>query len=579
MRCSDPLVAALRLLRPRLPRLLLAVLMGVLSLGSALTLAGLSAWLITRAWQMPPVLDLSVAVVAVRALGISRGVFHYCERLASHDTALRAAGTARERIYARLAGGPVDAVMRRHSGELVARVGADVDELSDVLVRGVLPIGVAVVLSVAATSVVAVISPAAGAVLAGCLLIAGVLAPWLAARAVTAQETVATQHHCARDVATMTALEHAPELRVSGRLAEMITESQRRKRDWGHAIDRAAAPAAVATATPTAAMGVSVRGAVAAGIGLASTLAPTTVAVLMLLPLSAFEATTALPAAAVQLTRSRIAARRLLDLAGPNPPPGAVSTVSPNGAGRLVAADLRSGYPRAAATGPVTVTLEPGARLAVVGPSGSGKTALLMTLAGLLPPRAGCVALGGAPLDAINERELHRNIGFFGEDAHLFATKVRDNLLVARGDCGDDELRDALERVGLGRWLAGLPDGLATVLTGGAHAVSAGQRRRLLLARALISPAPIMLLDEPTEHLDGAAAEPILRALLDPGGGLVAPERTVVVATHHLPGDVGCPTLEIDACSWEPTLVIAAAGGSYAAAELADPARIRRRIT
>jgi ATP-binding cassette subfamily C protein CydC len=337
----------------------------------------------------------------------------------------------------------------------------------------------------------------------------------------------------------MIALEHAPELRVSGRLAEMITESERRQRDWGHAIDRAA------------------------GIGLASTLAPTTVAVLMLLPLSAFEATTALPSAAVQLTRSRIAGR-LLELAGPNPPPGVVSTVSPDGAGRVAAVDLCSGYGRAATTGPVTVTLQPGARLAVVGPSGSGKTALLMTLAGLLPPRAGSVALDGAPLDAINERELRTNIGFFAEDAHLFATTLGDNLLVARGDCGDDELRGALERVGLAAWLAGLPDELATVLTGGAQAVSAGQRRRLLLARALISPAPIMLLDESTEHLDGAAAEPILRALLDPSGGLVAPERTVVVATHHLPGDVGCPTLEIDACSWEPTLVIAAAGGSYA---------------
>ena len=100
----------LTLLRPRLPRLLLAIGLGVLALGSALALAGVSAWLITRAWQMPPVLDLTVAVVAVRALGISRGVFGYCERLASHDTALRAAGTARERLYMRLARGPVDVV-------------------------------------------------------------------------------------------------------------------------------------------------------------------------------------------------------------------------------------------------------------------------------------------------------------------------------------------------------------------------------------------------------------------------------------------------------------------------------------
>src|SRR6201990_1974909 len=117
------------LLRPRLPRLLLAVVLGVLSLGSALALAGISAWLITRAWQMPPILDLSVAVVAVRALGISRGVFGYCERLASHDTALRAAGTARARLYRELAEGPADVVMRLPEGDIASRVGSSVDEL------------------------------------------------------------------------------------------------------------------------------------------------------------------------------------------------------------------------------------------------------------------------------------------------------------------------------------------------------------------------------------------------------------------------------------------------------------------
>src|SRR5882724_4962484 len=98
---SDPaaIATAAKLLRPRLPGLLTAIALGVLSLGSALALAGVSAWLITRAWQMPPVLDLSVAVVAVRTFAISRGVLHYCERLASHDTALRAAGSARTGIY------------------------------------------------------------------------------------------------------------------------------------------------------------------------------------------------------------------------------------------------------------------------------------------------------------------------------------------------------------------------------------------------------------------------------------------------------------------------------------------------
>lgn len=470
------------LLQPRLPRVAMAVAFGVGSLGSALALAGVSAWLITRAWEMPPVLHLTVAVVCVRALGISRGVLGYCERLASHDTALRAAGSAREQLFLRLATGPVDAVMRRHSGDLVARVGSNVDELADVLVRAVVPACVAAVLGVAAVAVIAVISPAAAAVLAGCLLIAGVIAPAVSARAASAAESVAVEHHSHRDTAVMLALEHAPELRVSGKLAGIIAEAGDEQRRWGHAIDRAAAPAAMAAAAPTAAMGVSVLGALLAGISLADTVAPTTLAILMLLPLSAFEATAALPGAAVALTRARIAARRLLAL---------TDSGNDDGARRPTIAPLE---------------LQPGDRVAVVGPSGCGKTTLLMHTPGV----------------------------FFAEDAHLFSTTVRDNLLVARGDATDDELRQALLRSGLGCWLDGLPDGLSTVLVGGAAAVSAGQRRRLLLARALISTATTLLLDEPTEHLDASDARQLMIDLLTPGA-LFSAERTVVVATHHLP--------------------------------------------
>jgi ATP-binding cassette, subfamily C, bacterial CydC len=538
---------AARLLRPRLPRVLAAIALGVLSLGSALALAGVSAWLITRAWQMPPVLDLSVAVVAVRTFAISRGVLHYCERLATHDTALRAAGTARTQIYQRLAHGPAAAAARLHSGELVTRVGADVDELADVLVRALVPIGVAAVLAVAATAVVAVISPTAAAVLAICLLIAGLVAPRLAGGAAASQEEIARQHHSGRDTAAMLALEHAPELRVAGALAGVIAESQRRQRAWGDALDAAARPAAVAEAMPTAAIGASVLGAVVAGIGLAPTVAPTTLAVLMLLPLSAFEAMTPLPAAAVQLTRSRIAARRLLNLAPPHHPNGSEkpALAPPVGTGRLSAA-IRCGHPNAAQPPPVELDLAPGSRLAVTGPSGSGKTTLLMTLAGLMPPLEGQVTLDGTDLGQFDENQLPRAVSFFAEDAHIFATTVRDNLLVARGDCPDDELAAALGAVGLTEWLAGLPDGLSTVLIGGAQALSAGQRRRLLLARAIISPARIVLLDEPTEHLDATDAERLLVELLGPEPGLISADRTVIVATHHLPKRAGCRELRID---------------------------------
>ena len=541
-----PSESALDLLRPRLSRILAAIALGALSLGSALALAGVSAWLITRAWQMPPVLDLSIAIVAVRMFAISRGVLRYCERLATHDTALRAAGTARAQVYHRLANGPVAAAVRLNSGELVARVGADVDALADVLVRAVVPIGVAAVLATAATAVIAAISPPAAAVLAICLLIAGVVAPALAGRAAATQEALARQHRSERDTSAMIALEHAPELRVAGALPDVIAESQRRQHTWGAALDAAARPAAISEAMPTAAVGVSVLGAVVAGIALAPTVAPTTLAILMLLPLAAFEATTPLPAAAVQLTRSRIAARRLLDLAPPDHP--AESTRSarrPAGAGRL-SADVRFGHPTANRSTQVTLDLPPGSRLAITGASGSGKTTLLMTLAGLLPPLDGRVMLDGADLSQFEDAELHSTLSFFAEDAHIFGTTVRDNLLVARGDCLDQELTAALAAVGLSEWLASLPDGLSTVLTGGAQAVSAGQRRRLLLARAMVSPARIVLLDEPTEHLDAIDAEQTLRDLLASDSGLMRSDRTVVVATHHLPKGLGCPELRIE---------------------------------
>jgi ATP-binding cassette, subfamily C, bacterial CydC len=497
---NDPLLTAATLLRPRLARLALAIALGTLSLGSALALAGVAAWLITRAWQMPPVLDLTIAVVAVRAFGIARGVLGYCERLASHDTALRAAGTARAQLYRALADAPAEAVMCLHSGDLLSRMGTSVDELSDVLVRAVLPIAVATVLSAVAVGVIAAISPAAALILACCLLMAGVVAPWLSARSAATTEDVAAAHHAARDAATMLALEHAPELKVGGRLDEVIAEATRRQRDWGTATDRAARPAAVASAAPTAAVGVSVLGAVLVAMSIAPTVAPTTLAVLMLLPLSAFEATTALPGAAIALTRARIAAQRLRQLVAPTPLARSRQPLPP-------------------------LQVRPGDRLAVVGPSGCGKTTLLMATA---------ASHSGSTSTA----------GYFAEDAHVFATTLRDNLLVARGDAADSELIGALCRVGLGPWLDDLPDGLSTMLVGGAAAISAGQRRRLLLARALISSFPIVLLDEPTENLDADDGRRILTDLLT-ANGLFPADRAVVVASHHLPDEIDCPIVAL----------------------------------
>jgi ABC-type transport system involved in cytochrome bd biosynthesis fused ATPase/permease subunit len=453
---NDPLLRALPLLELEPKRVLRAVAAGVATLGSALALAALSAWLITRAWQMPPVLDLSVAVVAVRALGISRGVFRYLERLATHDTALRGTTSARSRLYQRLAAGDPAAAAGLRRGDLLARTGADVDTLGDVVVRALVPIAVALVLSVAAVGILAVISPAAALILA----------------------------------------------------------------------------------TPLA-VGASVIGALLIGMNMYSsgTMSPMALGILVLVPLSAFEATSALPAAAVALTRARIASRRILalfDAATPDPHPGNRELDGPV---HVRTTGLRCGWPGGRTTAPIDLDLPPSARVAIVGGSGSGKTTALMTLAGLLPPVSGAIDVNGAAPADIRPDSLRRRIGFFAEDAHLFDTSVLENLRVARGDLQEDEALDVLESVGLGDWVSQLPQGLATTLAGGARAVSGGQRRRLLLARALLSPADVLLLDEPTEHLDADSGAQLLRDLLARDAKLVSGERTVVVVTHQLPED------------------------------------------
>ncbi|SNS39371.1 thiol reductant ABC exporter subunit CydC [Rhodococcoides kyotonense] len=518
---------ALALLELQPKRIALSVAAGVATLGSALTLAAVSAWLITRAWQMPPVLDLTVAVVAVRALGISRGVFRYLERLATHDTALRGMTSARTRLYERLASGHPAAAAGVRRGDLMTRTGVDVDVLGDVVVKSIVPILVSAILMVASVGVLAFVSIGASAILLVALLIAGVLAPALAARSASIDESEGVESRSRFAEAAVRALDHGAELRVAGRLRETLDEAAAANRRSVLSRDRAATPGAFADAVLPLSIGASVLGSLLVGIGLygpsggtAGGMTPMALAIIVLVPLAAFEATSALPAAATALTRARLSASRIVALLD--------AADRPQWQGRAAAGEhrrvteLQCGWPGSQVVSrPVNLELCAGSRVAVVGPSGVGKTTLLMTLAGLLQPVSGTVVLGDA--------------AFFAEDAHLFETSILENLRVVRGDVDADEARAVLEKVGLGQWIDGLEDGIDTTLDGGATAVSGGQRRRILLARALLSDASVLLLDEPTEHLDDTGGAQLLRSLLDVDSGLVDARRTVVLVTHQLP--------------------------------------------
>ncbi|MEU4706335.1 thiol reductant ABC exporter subunit CydC [Nocardia salmonicida] len=539
-----------RLLALSPARVAVAIAWGVAALGSGLGLAALAAWLIARAWQMPPVLDLSVAVVAVRALGISRGLCRYLERLATHDVALRAMTTARTSVYRTLAQSdvwwwrdrsradlPSGSGRGLRRGDVLVRIGADIDDLGAVVVRVLVPVAVAVVLSLAAVGLIATISPLAAVILAVALGVSGIVAPWMSAVAAREAERAVRVDRAEFTAEGLTVLDHAAELRVAGRLDAALVVADKASQRAVIAEDSAASRSAWAAAATPLSIGVSTFGALLVGIavygptgGLPGGMTPMALTILVLVPLSAFEAVGALPAAATTLTTSRAALHRLRGISAGTR--GAVAADS----GEAAPADVDRGAveirERArsvdADDGPVAtarrIPMPTGSRVVVVGPSGAGKTTLLMAWAGLFD----------TPRDGVT---------FFAEDAHLFGTSILENLRVARGDLTLDEAESAMRTVGLGPWLDSLPDGLHTSLTAGAAAVSGGQRRRILLARALVAPAHTLLLDEPTEHLSAAEGDRLLRELLDVDSGLVGPERTVVVVTHQLPVRHGADTV------------------------------------
>ncbi|MGO2702470.1 MAG: thiol reductant ABC exporter subunit CydC, partial [Cellulosimicrobium funkei] len=329
---ADPLWRAVGLLDVRWRRVVWAVVLGTLSLGSAVGLAAAAAWLIARASQMPPVLTLSVAVVGVRAFGISRGVFRYLERLASHDVALRGMASLRANLFTALAQGSPAALVGLRRGDLLARVGADVDAVGDVVVRAFVPAGVALAVSVGSVVLVGAFLPAAGVALALCLLLAAVVAPWLSARSAREVEARGATTRAAMTATTLEILEESGPLAVSGRLGTRLDDLRATDRALARVTDDGARPAGVAAGIAALAVGLAVLASLLLGIPAvtAGTLAPVELSVIVLTPLAVFEAANTLPAAADPLHRTRQAAARVVGLrVGPAPAAGRGPTPAP----------------------------------------------------------------------------------------------------------------------------------------------------------------------------------------------------------------------------------------------------------
>ncbi|CAL9475678.1 Vitamin B12 import ATP-binding protein BtuD [Streptomyces sp. enrichment culture] len=518
-------------------RLGLALLLGSLALGSAVGLMATSGWLISRASQQPPVLYLMVAVTATRAFGIGRAVFRYGERLVSHDAVLRMLADTRVAVYRRLERLAPAGLRRSRRGDLLARLVSDVDALQDYWLRWLLPAGAAVAVSAVSVGFTAWLLPEAGAVLAAGLLAAGAGVPLITGavarraerRLAPARGVLATR---VADLLTGTA-----ELTVAGALPGRTDAARRADGTLTRIASRAATATALGSGLTALVSGLTVAAAALVAVRAVADgrLDGLLAAVVVLTPLAAFEAVLGLPLAVQFRQRVIRSAERVYDvLDAPEPvqepqrPRRAPDTPFP-----VVVEGLSARHPgqdRDALTG-IDLTLSEGRRIAVVGPSGSGKTTLAQVLLRFLDADAGSYTLGGANARALDGDEVRRFVGLCAQDAHLFDSSVRENLLLARRDATDADLRDALARARLLEWADGLPDGLDTLVGEYGARLSGGQRQRLALARALLADFPVLVLDEPAEHLDLPTADALTADLLAATEG-----RTTLLITHRLAG-------------------------------------------
>jgi ATP-binding cassette subfamily C protein CydCD len=524
-----------RVLGPARGRIAGAIGLGTLAALFAAALTALSGWLIVRAAEHPPILFLEVAIVGVRFFGLGRAALRYAERLITHDAVFTALTELRLRLWRGLAAqGPAGRVELTAANTLDRLIG-DGDRVRDLAPRVVVPLASGVVALAVAIAALWVLWAPAGALLLTCAVVAlgGGAAIAVAADRHAAQGRDRDRSTVVRRVAALLAARDdlaangaaAGELEAVARLDARAGASARRSAGALGAGAAVAVAVCAATAMAMLLLGQSAHAAGALPVPL--------VAVFVLTPLAVIEPVLEAISAAqrwpelAQVLRRVASVTAAADEAGneaPGLPVGPVSGI------RLD--DVAYRYPRAHRDvfSHVSAAARAGDTLVVTGPSGSGKTTLLGVLLRYLAPTAGRYSLDDADAALLDPDAVRRRVAWCPQEGHLFDSTLRGNLQVARGrerQATDAELRGALAAVGLEPLLATLPLGLDTPIGQGGAFLSGGQRQRVAVARTLLADADVVLLDEPTAHLDDEAAA---RLIADLGAALRG--KVEVLVTH-----------------------------------------------
>lgn len=510
--------------------LLLASLWGAMASLSGIGLLATSGWLITRASERPPVFALSVAIGAVQAFALGRGLARYAQRLSVHRFSLDLLARTRLDLFDQLES-RVPGLRGLRSGKVLAGFMSDAEAVatgSAKTLSAAIDVGSSVLLGVLLT---AVVQPPVGLLLlagaASMLAIAfGISRTGRGAARLEADlrselaDSVMEVAYSARELAA-----YGREDLVQGRLDSI------RARSVSAAWHRSLTSGLSAAATTVVGAG-TLAAVLAAGVDAARAgrLSGVMLAVVAFTAMAVLDQCSAVPAVLADRDTAACARSRLEDLARLPVPVQEPDTDRTPAAGGPVTV----GLDRAVVTvggesilAGVSLRIPPGERVALVGPNGSGKTSVVSTLLHFLGCSSGRAVIGSVDVADMSREGIARYLSWVGDDSHLFATSLADNLRLARPSATDGQIGDALARVGLGDWLEALPEGLATRLGAGGRTVSAGERQRIGLARCVLAGTDVLLLDEPTAHVDPASAGSLLDELVGAAG-----ERSVLLISH-----------------------------------------------
>lgn len=534
MNAIGTLRALLRLTRPPRLRLALAAVLGALTISFGVGLMATAGYLISRAAERPAVLSLMVTIVAVQFFGLGRPVLRYVERLTSHDFALRVLGRVRTRFYQRiepLAPAQLDSY---RNGDLLSRMVADVDALQNLYLRGLGPPLVALLAGGLSVGVAFSFLPAAGLLLAIGLLLAALVVPGLtgALGARSGRRQAGARGELAAELVEL--IGGAPEIVAFGAQAEGLARLAAADRKLVKLARRDSLVAGMGEGFGLVVAGLTVAAVLAAAVVAAAHggLDGVLIAMLALLALATFDAVTPLAGAARELSVTLAAGRRILEpirqqaaVQNPESP-----LPAPSWPFTIALEHVRARYPRRErpALDGLSLRIEPGERVALVGPSGAGKTTVVNLLLRFLDPEDGQVTVAEQDLRAYAAQDVRQAISVAGQDSHLFTASIRDNVRLSRPVASDSEVEQALRRARIWSWVDRLPQRLDTIVGEGGRELSGGQRQRIVLARALLADAPVLVLDEPTAHLDPTTAEELVHDVFSTATG-----RTVLLITHR----------------------------------------------